>query len=157
MGRLENGVWVDWIEKVKVLQKAVVVNPDGKLLALKRSVSDHDSRSGCWDLCGGSVDAEDVVMYKNNILVQALEREVKEEAGLAISNVKTIHSSSGFNQSKGVFIVAIGFRCMVAGNEEVKLSSEHTEYRWVTKEEFLALDIGDDGGLIKSILGVVEV
>ena len=93
-------------------------------------------------------------MYKNNILVQALEREVKEEAGLAISNVKTIHSSSGFNQSKGVFIVAIGFRCTVAGDQEIKLSPEHTEYKWVTKEEFLALDIGDDGGLIKSILSI---
>src|SRR3989344_1263045 len=162
MGRLENGIWVDWIEKVKVLQKAVVVNPDGKLLALKRCISEHDGRSGCWDLCGGSVDIEDVQAWKSHsgrgdkddILVKAIAREVAEETGLAVIASETIHSASGFNDKKGIFIVAIGFRCTVAGDQEIKLSPEHTEYKWVTKEEFLALDIGDDGALIKSILSI---
>ena len=165
MGRLENGIWVDWIEKVKVLQKAVVVNPDGNFLALKRCISKHDGRSGCWDLCGGSVDIEDVQAWKSNsgggdkddILVKAIAREVAEETGLSVLDSKTIHSASGFNDKKGVFTVAIGFRCTVAGDQNVKLSPEHTEYKWVTKDEFLTLDLGDDNGLIKSILAAIEV
>ena len=32
---------------------------------------------------------------------------------------------------------------------EVVISDEHTEYRWVTPDEFATYDFGDDGGFFK--------
>jgi 8-oxo-dGTP pyrophosphatase MutT (NUDIX family) len=159
MGKMVNGVWVDWLEKVKVLQKAVVQNNEGKLLALKRAPESF-TRPNCWDLCGGSIDEEDVQQWKeksglgdgNDILIRAISREVKEETGLEVKKTNVIHIASGFNDKKGIFIVAIGYLCG-AGIGEIVLSDEHSDYRWLTKEEFLQLDVGDDGGLIKAILG----
>ena len=102
MGKLIDGIWVDWIEKVKVLQKAVVVRSDGKILALKRP-EDEYTRPGCWDLLGGSIDLEDIERWKENsgrgdkddILVKAIEREVLEEAGLEVLKTKAVHTASG--------------------------------------------------------------
>lgn len=159
MGKLVNGVWVDWIEKVKVLQKAVVQRGDGLVLALKRS-SDAKARANCWDLPGGSVEEEQIMQWKgesgkgdkNDILIRSMEQEILQETKLQVLETATIHSASGFNESKGVFIVAIGYLCRVPQNLSVVLSEEHSEYKWVTPNEFKNLEIGDDGGFIISIL-----
>ncbi|MDO8622853.1 MAG: NUDIX domain-containing protein [archaeon] len=159
MGKLVKGVWVDWIDKVKILQKAVIQNNEGKLLALLRPEKEY-IRPNCWDLCGGSVDFEDVERWKSksgkgdkdDILIKGIKREALEETGLKVKTLEVIHVSSGYNNKKGVYIVAIGYLCKVDGNYAVKLSKEHVDYKWVTKQEFLRLNVGDDGGLIKSII-----
>lgn len=83
MGKLINGVWVDWIEKVKILQKAVVQREDGLLLALKRP-ADAKGRANCWDLPGGSVEEEQIIQWKgksgkgdkDDILIKSIEEEI---------------------------------------------------------------------------------
>lgn len=165
MGKLVNGVWVDWIEKVKILQKAVVRREDGLLLAVKRSENQH-SRPGKWDLVGGSLDEEDIHDGKigsgrgddRDILVKAIKREIDEETGLQVEtgSVQTIHAASGFNEQKNLLILAIGYICKTESEQAVKLSGEHSEYKWVSVQDFEKLDIGDDGGLVLSILEKVD-
>ena len=158
MGKMINGIWVDWIEKVKVLQKAVVMRSDGKILALKRP-NDNHTRPACWDLPGGSIDAKDIKLWKeksgrgdkNDILVKAIKREIFEEAGLKVLKTKAVHAASGLNEKKGVFIVGIGYFCTVK-DDEIRLSPEHAKYKWVAKQEFVSFDVGDDGGFINAIL-----
>lgn len=162
MGRLINGFWVDWIDKVKILQKAVIQNKERKLLALLRPEKEY-VRPNCWDLCGGSIDFEDIERWKsksgigdkNDILIKAIKREVLEETGLKVKNPKVIHIASGYNNKKGIYIVAVGYLCKIYGNPIVKLSKEHVDYKWVTSKEFLRLNVGDDEGLIKSIINCV--
>lgn len=163
MGKLINGVWVDWIEKVKILQKAVVQREDGLLLALKRP-ADAKGRANCWDLPGGSVEEEQIIQWKgksgkgdkDDILIKSIEEEILQETKLQVIEAKTIHGASGFNENKGVFIVAIGYLCKVSQSSKVVLSEEHSEYKWATFDEFKNLEIGDDGGLIMSILDNVH-
>lgn len=158
MGKLVSGVWVDWIDKVKILQKAVIQNREGKHLALLRPENEH-VRPNCWDLCGGSIDSDDIEKWKNksgignenDILIKAIEREISEETGLIVKNPKVVHIASGYNDKKQIYIVAIGYLCK-APESLIKLSKEHVNYKWVTKQEFLKLNVGDDGGLIKSII-----
>ena len=166
MGKTIDGIWVDWIEKVKILQKAVVRREDGLLLAIKRSENQH-SRPGKWDLAGGSLDEDVVQTGKDNsgkgddqdILVKAIKREIREETGLEVkpSSARAIHTASGYNEQKGHLILAIGYVCEVEARQTVSLSNEHSEFKWVSLQEFNKLDIGDDGGLILSILEKVRV
>src|SRR3989344_1204976 len=149
MGKLVDGIWVDWIEKVKVLQKAVIQNNDGLFLALKRGQNEK-TRPNYWDLCGGSVEQEDVKL--DEALVKALAREIFEEVNLKLKSSKIIHVSPGFDDKKGVFIVALAYLCTVKNENDLKLNEEHSEFKWVRKEELLALDFGDSNGYYKSIL-----
>jgi 8-oxo-dGTP pyrophosphatase MutT (NUDIX family) len=154
-------VYKDWIDKVKILQKAVVKNKAGRILALKRPADAAPRpRPDCWDLPGGRVEESDIDKWKsqsgkgdkNDILVNALKREIKEEANLDVKNIRTIHSASGYGEKKGIFIVAIGYVCDALNEKGLKLGREHCEYKWTSKDEFLRLDIGDDNGLIRSVL-----
>jgi 8-oxo-dGTP pyrophosphatase MutT (NUDIX family) len=160
MGKIINGVYVDWIEKVRILQKAVIKNKSGLILALKRASDQNRPRPNCWDLVGGSVEVEDIKKWKeksgrgdnNDILINALRREIKEETNLETGNIQVIRAASGFNEQKKIFVVAIGYACAAANESELALSPEHVEFKWVEKSDFLKLEIGTDGGLIQSIL-----
>lgn len=57
----EKKEWVDWMN-TKVLQKAVVVDETGNMLALRRCETGPASRLGMWDLPGGSMNPEDIIM-----------------------------------------------------------------------------------------------
>ena len=155
-----DGIYKDWIDKVKILQKTVVKNKAGKILALKRDGNSKRLNPNCWDLAGGRVEEKDIEKWKlksgqgdkNDILINALRREIKEEANLDVADLRVIHCASGFSEKKKTFIVAIGYVCDALNENGFKLSSEHCEYKWVSKDEFLRLDIGNDNGLISSIL-----
>lgn len=129
------------IPNVLFLQKAIIVNPDKKILALKRTAGDHD-RSECWDLPGGTYElGEDVI--------DAIKREITEETSLAVRSLQPIHVASGVGSPNefmsGENVFAVTYLCR-DWSGEVKISDEHTEYKWMTPEEFLTLNFGDDGG-----------
>jgi 8-oxo-dGTP pyrophosphatase MutT (NUDIX family) len=159
---MDKNIYVDWIDKVKILQKAVIKNKEGKILAVRRPADAAPRpRPNCWDLPGGRVEKTDIEKWKsrsgkgdkNDILINALKREIKEEANLDVKNIRAIQSASGFDETKNIFVVAIGYTCDALNENGLKLSPEHSEYKWVSKDEFAELDIGNDGGLIRSILG----
>jgi 8-oxo-dGTP pyrophosphatase MutT (NUDIX family) len=164
MEKMENQnqekIYVDWIDRVKVLQKAVIIDKDGRILALKRTGDTRRPRPNCWDLVGGRVEAGDIAGWKeksgrgddNDILVNALRREIKEETNLEVADIRAVHDASGFSETRGVFIVDIGYVCKAIDESKLQLSAEHADFRWVAKDEFLNMEIGDDGGLLASII-----
>lgn len=119
-------------DDIKFLQKVIIMHPidQTKFLTLKRSPSDN-SRPNCWDLCGGNV------MW-SELHNESLIREVKEESGLEMVNLKPIQILTSFEEEKKVYYLFIGYIAQSV-SDHVILSSEHTEYKWVTKEEFLTL------------------
>ena len=152
----EEKEYVDWL-RAKVLQKAVVVDDGGNMLVLKRTSHGPASRPDKWDLPGGSVSLEDLVGGVG-VIKRAIAREVLEEAGLEVKNVTSVHTTSWtFEKSVGVVLgLAIGYHCTVSGaRPEVVLGDEHCEFKWVSKEELLELDFGEDGGLHKDIVSKV--
>jgi 8-oxo-dGTP diphosphatase len=120
-------------EDIKFWQKAVVFHPveRNKFLALKRWFGDT-SRPGKWDLAGGNVQFGKAVD-------EELQREIMEEAGITVADIRPVCVKSNFIEVTQIYNLFIGYSC-IANSTDIKLSEEHIEYRWVTKNEFLRLD-----------------
>jgi ADP-ribose pyrophosphatase YjhB (NUDIX family) len=123
-------------EDMKFLQKAVLYHPTDRrrFLALKREPNDH-SRAGKWDLPGGN-------LHFGQVAEQGLRREIREESGLEVTGIRPIQVWSKYFGGTKVYHLFIGYTAR-ALSAKVVISYEHTEFRWVTKPEFLQLDSAD--------------
>lgn len=120
---------------IKFFQKIVIFEPIANtFLALKRNPKDK-TRPGLWDFPGGNVD------FGENHL-EALKREIKEEVGLDVSEIKPGHIYTEYSKEAGLYKLFIGYIGKLRGGN-IQLSHEHIEYKWVTKEEFLELESAD--------------
>lgn len=106
--------------------KGIIRNKDGRILVVRRSLQD-DHKPGVWETPGGGIDHEESPQ-------SAIEREILEEVGLMVRVKEPFHVFT-FRKDTGEFKVGITFLCdMVEG--EVRLSSEHSEYRWIRASQF---------------------
>lgn len=119
-------------KNIGVTQKAVVFQTGGKFLVVRRSKT-APSHPLKWDLPGGELE------YGEDPLI-GIAREIKEEAGLEAKNLKPF-DVFGHENPVG-FWVTLAYTCEATGGS-VKLSCEHDDFKWVTKEEFLKLDSTD--------------
>ncbi len=112
-----------------VPQKAMIQEGD-KFLILKRSPDAH-TYPNHWDFPGGRLESGEDVK-------EGLEREVFEETGLKVNAKKPVFIFKEIlNDHSTVFIV---HSCEKISSE-VKISHEHTDFKWATKEEILKLKI----------------
>jgi 8-oxo-dGTP diphosphatase len=106
-----------------------IIRKEDKILVVKRSFSD-DHEPGIWETVGGGMDEKSSPQ-------EALYREVMEEVGLKVE-VKDPFNVFTFTKDTGEFKIGMTFICdYISG--EVRLSSEHSEYRWIKPEEFKQL------------------
>lgn len=119
-------------DDIKFLQKAVVFEPGNKnqFLALKRA-PDSFSRPNDWDLPGGNV-------LFGELHEASLRKEIKEESNLEVGALHPVEVVTNYNDKKAIYFIFIGFYCR-AQAKNVKTSQEHTEHRWVSREEFIEL------------------
>ncbi|MCX6761667.1 MAG: NUDIX domain-containing protein [Candidatus Moranbacteria bacterium] len=119
-------------DDIKFLQKAVVFHPEkaGQFLVLKRP-ADAFSRPNDWDLPGGNV-------LFGELHEDSLHKEISEEANLEVGDLTPIQIVTKYDGEKEVYFIFNGFSCVAKGSD-VKISQEHTEYRWVNKKEFIEL------------------
>lgn len=129
------------VTNVKIIQKLAVVF-GGKVLVLKRSANDP-SRPNTWDFAGGNVDDSDVQNFSDEILLNSLAREISEEAGVNIdvNKIETIFLKSK-RSDDGRLVIWIGYQYKFDSEPAITLSSEHSEYKWVTRSEYENLDFG---------------
>jgi len=129
------------LNNVRLIQKCILVRKDGKILALKRAADDH-SRGGNWDLPGGGYEVGEEV-------ISAIKREIKEEAGLTAITVHPIFIDNHMNVKNGFFaglnVFGVCYLCS-EWEGEVTISAEHTDFQWITPEEFINLSFGEDNG-----------
>ncbi len=98
---------------------AIILNPEGCVLQLKKTYGDQG-----WSLPGGSVDPGETIH-------QTLYRECREELGVDVRGVVLtgFYYHSRLNAQVGIF------RCTIWQDAEIKLSSEHSEYKWMQISE----------------------
>ena len=108
--------------------KAVVFNTKlRKLLILKRSVYDTDA--GFWENPGGKKEVGET-------MEDCLKREILEETGIVVNEFEYLYTSVNNEKTHPYFI--IGY-FVPTEKEDIELSFEHIEYRWVTVDEYLEL------------------
>ena len=103
--------------------RIVIQNKQGEILILKRNSIDSDY-PGLWDVPGGGVD-------DGEELIEAAEREAKEECGLEIK-IEENYFNDFYHPQKKIHVY--GFKADLIGGD-ILLSDEHTEFKWISKDE----------------------
>ena len=122
-----------------VVVTGILVNKEGKYLITKRADWEK-AFPGQWTVPGGKIEVLDYVLRKKdtsehwyNILEDSLKREILEEVGLEINNLGYVTSL--------VYIRPDKIPCLIVSlwanpkTENVRLSNELTEYKWVDLQE----------------------
>ncbi len=111
---------------MKQVAKLVIIDNDDMYLILQRS--GHPAFGNDPDIPGGTVEDSESI-------VEAMVREVHEEAGLAIDKTEIKEVYSGIRYSNdtqdSLYVVRLDKR------PEITLSWEHSSYEWLARGEFL--------------------
>jgi 8-oxo-dGTP diphosphatase len=116
--------------ELQVGVKILLKNKEGKYLVVCRSAEKYPEVGVQWEIPGGRID-------KGTGLFENLKREVLEETGLEISDEpKLVTAQDILKTDKHVVrLTYIG-----EANGVVKLSEEHSEYKWLTLAEIKVLE-----------------
>ena len=98
-----------------------------EFLLLKRN--EKQSYSGLWQMVTGKIEGEEKAH-------QTVMREIKEETGLLPVQLWVAPTINSFYEPKDEYICLLPvFTARVKREAKVILSEEHTEYKWVRKDE----------------------
>ena len=109
----------------RVAVRAFIENSKGETLFVQRAM--NDSFPGKWELPGGGLDFDETAH-------DGVRREVFEETGIDLQVLHPIftHTSSSEHNGAERQLVWIIFYCKpIDEAQQVKLSHEHMDYRWV--------------------------
>lgn len=120
------------VKKINVIVKGIIVY-SGKVLILRRS-STNKIGAGKWEFVGGSIN------YGEG-LEEALLREIKEEVSIDVKIDKILYATT-YHTTPERYDVIIVYKCK-AVNNNVMLSGEHSDYRWVDVKELRQLVFKD--------------
>lgn len=122
--------------KTDIILKTVLLNPEGKMLLLRRSETDT-RRPNQWDFPGGELD-------DGETLEEGTLREIVEETGLVAQNPKlffaktetAMWSNDGIEHESNVVRIYYSAK---TESLEVTISYEHSEFAWVSLEDAVSM------------------
>jgi mutator protein MutT len=133
--------------KTYVVVVAVVRNPSGKILLLRKSANDKVYPNK-WSFCAGHIKefeaAEDTVL-----------REIIEETGLHATIDSPVKIEESIDASIGRRWIVACFLCSVKSNA-VTLCHENSEYRWVELSEIKDFDMVPGAEKDLKVLGLLH-
>lgn len=126
---------MDKIGKFIVGVAAILENTNsGKILLLKRSPK-KDYAPNIWEENTGRMNQFEEPL-------EALKRELKEETGITdfeiVKPIAVRHFFRGVEKLAENEMIIIVYWCKTS-QDDIKLSWEHTEYKWLTSEEAVKL------------------
>src|SRR5687768_9192924 len=116
--------------ELQVGVKIILRNKEGKYLLMLRSADKYPDAGAKWEIAGGRINP-------GTLLIENLKREVKEETGLEVQDELKFLAAQDIIRSHK-HIVRLTYSGFADG--EVKLSDEHTEYRWLSREELMKIE-----------------
>lgn len=117
--------------KLQVGVKLLIKNNKGLYLLVRRSNPLPDGTE--WDIPGGRIEPSES-------LQEALSRELKEEIGIELnSKIKLIAAQDIILPKAGLHVVRITY--IAEFEESIKLSEEHQDFKWVTPQDALNLNL----------------
>lgn len=119
--------------KLQVGVKILLENDQEQYLFLRRSQSIENGTDNFWDIPGGRIEIDEV-------LSDALVREIHEETGLRAKAVRLLEAQDIFSTEKDIHVVRLTYVGEVEDGQ-VELSDEHAEYCWMTKDNALSRSI----------------
>lgn len=132
-------------QKAHYLVVTGILVKDGKFLIAKRAPTEK-AFPNQWTVPGGKLEMEDYTKRPKdtsehwyNVFEDLLRREVMEEVGLKIKNIKYLTSLAFIRPDKIPTIIVSLFAEPVG--EKIKLCSDLTEYAWVNLEEAKEYDL----------------
>jgi 8-oxo-dGTP diphosphatase len=116
--------------ELQVGVKILLKNKEGKYLVLCRSAEKYPEAGKQWEIPGGRINP-------GTSLMENLKREVMEETGLEITGKVTLITAQDIIRPHK-HIVRLTYAGFADG--AVRLSDEHTEYKWIDGRDISALD-----------------
>lgn len=107
-----------------------IIKKDNKYLLLHKSLT-VPRFPDFWDFPGGGLDDDEDP-------TEGIKREVLEETSLKIEPIKVIWKTQAEVNGNMVEYKVYSVKLL---SDEIKLSHEHTEFKWLTKEELLKLKV----------------
>lgn len=112
------------------------IGHEGKFLLLRRQA--HKANGGKWGLPAGKMDAQETTL-------QVVLRETEEETGLNLSETSLSYFDSLYVRDGSFDIEWHMFAAQLDTLPAIRLNSdEHSEHRWVTRDESLQMDLIHD-------------
>ena len=133
-------------EKAHYVVATAIIVRDGKYLLLKRA-SNEKAYPNMWTVPGGKLERTDYEGKQKdsedawyNMGERLVEREVMEEAGITIKNIKYLTSLTFIRPDNIPALVLSYFADHHQGDVSLNDGS-HTEHRWVTADEAKEYDL----------------
>ncbi len=112
--------------------KALIFNKEGNVLVMKRNPIKYPKVGNMWDIPGGRINPE-------TTLEDNLKREIVEETGLKPKILSLIAAQDIIKpEIRVIRLTYVSYETSL-GNK-VKLSEEHTEFKWVPIEFLLKIN-----------------
>lgn len=120
-----------------LIAHALVKNSKEEILIIRRTMikrGKENFEGGKWDIPGGTVEELEFPSL-------AAEREVKEEVNLDVTVERIVFEKSNIDIKKNKIFTTLIYSCRTENNiGTIELDlEEHDDYKWVTKEEILAM------------------
>ncbi|MBN2016169.1 NUDIX domain-containing protein [Candidatus Dojkabacteria bacterium] len=114
-----------------------IIIKDEKFLIARRSLKEA-AFPGLWTVPGGKLRTDDYTTSKKdtsdswyNVLEKLLQREIKEEVGVNVKDIRYLLSLT-YIRSDGKPTLILSFYCYYDSGS-IQLSKELTEYKWVDR------------------------
>ena len=130
-----------------------IIHKDGRYLIVQRS-PEKKAFPLRWTVPGGGLDANDYINTpKTNPdawyfpLAESLKREIKEETGLEVGDLKYLLDLT-FIRPDNIPVITLSYYCDWKSGQ-VQLNEENVDYKWVNVEEAKNYDL--IGGILEEI------
>jgi len=118
---------IESFEKFIISQTAVMIQDDRCLIL------EFSQNPGRWGLPGGRLD-------KGEVKEPALRREIREELGISTFDIVSVVDYDIWHTSSGVPVCAVVNLIENYDTDEIRLSHEHIQMKWVKREELEKYD-----------------